>query len=127
MSTGNGARRPEFQLEVSWYAERLDCGSRPEAFRGRTHRVREVLSLAFDVCTVLEPQGWQLRSVRFEDGVTVALVKYATAASVIQDLGLLPERILARFGETLHLCVTAGEHVYEVSLDNGHFAEVDVT
>ena len=100
-------------------AEELRCGQSSLDLRRLNDRLETVLALATDVCAFLEPRNWQLLRVRFDDEVSVVLVTHATAEMVSRDLAQLPSTVLALLGDVVHICVTAGEHVFELGYANG--------
>jgi hypothetical protein len=116
------ASRPavEFQVQIAVPAEELrGAGSFGDLNRIRC-RVMDVFMLAQTVCHALEPNGWRLLTVRFDDEVCVTLVRLATADKVRNELAQLPSSVLAQVGDTVHICVSVGEHIFELALaDDG--------
>lgn len=108
----------EFQLQFAIPAEELRC-VRSHDVRRMKQRVEVVLALAADVCEMLEPLGWRLLTARFEEEVCVVLTRLTTADHVRRDLERLPARVLASIGDTIHLCATVGEHIYELAYVGG--------
>ena len=106
----------EFQLQIAVPAEELRGGDSFGDLNRIRCRLMDVFLLAQTVCHALEPNGWRLLTVRFEEEVCVTLVRRATADAVRSELALLPSSVLALVGDTLHLCVSVGEHVYELAL-----------
>lgn len=108
----------EFQLQFAIPAEELRC-VRSRDVRRMKQRVEVVLALAADVCELLEPLGWRLLTVRFEEEVCVVLTRVTTAEDVRRNLEQLPTSVLANIGETIHICATVGEHIYELAYVDG--------
>lgn len=108
----------EFQLQFAVPAEDLRC-VRPYDLRRMKQRVEMVLALAAEACEMLEPLGWRLLTVRFEEEVCVVLTRLTTAEDVRRDLERLPASVLASIGDTMHICATVGEHIYELAYIGG--------
>lgn len=114
-------RRPapfEFQLQFAVSAEELRCAQSHDV-RRMQHRIDAVLALAADAGEMLEPHGWRLLPVRFEEEVSVVLTRHTTAEDVRHDLERLPSNVLANIGDTIHICATVGEHIYELAYVEG--------
>ena len=105
----------EFQLQVAVPAEDLHCSCSSRELRRLASRVHSALTCATELATVLEPRGWCVRTIRFDDEIAVVLVKRARAQEVVADLAALP-LLPSKFGETVHLCATLGEHVFELAM-----------
>ena len=118
----------EFQLQIAVPAEELRGGDSFGDLNRIRCRVEDVFLLAQTVCHALEPDGWRLLTVRFEEEVCVTLVRRATADVVRSELAQLPSSVLAQVGDTVHICVSVGEHVYELAFaDDGlrPFSQID--
>jgi hypothetical protein len=109
----------EFELQFVVPAEELECGASARDLRRVKTRVQDVLGLATGVCLLLEPCGWRLVTVRFDEEVCVTLTKQGGADGIAEDLANLPESFRAEIGQSVHLCATLGDHVYELQLDGG--------
>jgi hypothetical protein len=106
----------DVQLQVALAAEDLGPRNSLRELRRIIVRVQDVLDVA-DVClTLLEPHGWQLLAVRFDDEVAVILRRHATAAQVVAELDDLPGNIRNAIGRALRLCATVDGHVLELEL-----------
>jgi hypothetical protein len=112
-------RAIEFQVQIAVPAEDLRCGHSSRDLNRIQRRVEDVFMLAQTVCRALEPNGWRLLTVRFEDEVCVTLVRHATAEVVRNELAQLPSSILAQVGDTVHICVSVGEHIFELAFADG--------
>jgi hypothetical protein len=111
----------EFQLQVAVPAEELEPGQTVHDLRRLAWRVESILGLATEMLSCLEPLGWRMLSVRFDGDVAIILTKHAMASVVLQDLKALPRVAQASIGRAVHLCVTAGEHVFELVMDEAGF------
>jgi hypothetical protein len=109
----------EFQLQCAVPAEDLRCGQSVLEFHRMRRRVETALALATDMCMLLEPRGWRLLAVRFEEEVCVVLSKIATADVIRHDIADLPASVLAEIGNTVRICATAGEHIFELAFADG--------
>jgi hypothetical protein len=109
----------EFQLQIAVPAEELRCGYSSRDLNRIRCRVEDVFFLATTVCHVLEPRGWRLLTVRFDEEICVTLVRHATADVVRTELAQLPSNVLAQMSDTLHVCVSAGEHIFELTFADG--------
>ncbi len=109
----------DFELQFAVPAEELECGVSSRDLRRISRRVETVLALATQVYMLLEPRGWRLLTVRFEEEVCVILAKQASAEMVAQDLAHVPESVLGDIGESIHLCGIIGDHIFELQLADG--------
>jgi hypothetical protein len=109
----------EFQVQIAVPAEELRCGASSGDLKRIQSRVEAVFLLARTVCRALEPNGWRVLTVRFEEEVCVTLVRHATADVVRNELAQLPSSILSQVGDTVHICVSVGEHIFELAFADG--------
>lgn len=116
MTTSVPAATFEFQLQLAVPAEELVQAYSPRDLRRLRSEVDQTLSVAAEVSDLLEPRGWRILSIRFDHEVCVILSRETTAAAVVGDLACLPRAVRASIGKTVHLCATAGEHVFELGL-----------
>ena len=80
----------DVQLQVALAAEDLGPRHSLRELRRIIVRVQDVLDVADVTLTLLEPHGWQLLAVRFDDEVAVILRRHATAAQVVAELDACP-------------------------------------
>ena len=106
----------DVQLQVALAAEELGPRNSLRELRRIIVRVQDVLDVADVTLTLLEPLGWQLLAVRFDDEVAVILRRHATAAQVVAELDDLPATIRNSIGRALRLCATVDGHVVELDL-----------
>ena len=118
----------EFQVQIAVPAEELRGGDSFGGLNRIRYRVEDALALATTVCGVLEPRGWRVTTVRFEEEVCITLARHATAELVARDLANLPGEVRERIGAGVHICVSVGEHIFELAFADGGlrpFSQVD--
>lgn len=104
----------DFQLQVALAAEDLGPRNSLRELRRTIVRVQDILDVADVTFTLLEPRGWRLMAVRFDDDVAVILRRFATPAQVVAELHALPDEIRRSVGHSLHLCATIGSRIVEL-------------
>jgi hypothetical protein len=109
----------EFQMQIAVPAEELRGGGSFRDLQKICSRIEDAFTLAMSVCRVLEPRGWRLLAVRFEEEICITLVRRTTAELVRNDLAQLPRSILALTGDSVHICVSVGEHIFELAFADG--------
>jgi hypothetical protein len=115
----------DFQLQVALSSEDLGPRNSLRELRRTIVRVEEVLDVADVTLTLLEPRGWQLVAIRFDDELAVIIGRHARPAEVVSDLALLPTQIRRTIGENVRLCATVDDQILEFELSSEGLRPVD--